>query len=204
MDDRGFQLALLLAILLLALTSCGPRVLSPQAYQDLVIETLQGEESEKGAMPLPGLIPSIKKLFDSLYCVGSVCTMPGEMLELGNVADFEGMIVEEHRGRICKEEVRPPQETETDHERICKLLEGIRRNIDAMKITARMAAQLLAQSMNDPPTLERVSRSYSAKIMERKEAIIEALQRLQEIAWLVPVFAGIESKIPELQAETGQ
>lgn len=204
MDSKKIGLILLLAMLLISLASCGPRRLSPQAYQDLVIKTLQGEEPEEGAPPLPRLISSIKKLFDSLYCAESSCEMPSEMSYLSDVADFEGVVIEEHRGRICGEKVRPPQEMEADHEQICSLLSGIRHDIDAMKITAKMAAHLLAQSMSDPPTLERVSQSYSAKIMEQKAAIVEALHKLQEIPWLAPVFEGVEIEIPELLTETKQ
>lgn len=199
MKERRLWLGLLLA-LLLSLASCGPRVLSPQAYQELVLETLQGGELEKGAPPLPGLIPSIKKLFDSLYCAESSCKLPSEMAYLRDIADYESMIVEEYRSRICRRRVRPPEELETDHSQICDLLEKIRRNIEAMKVTAQMATQLLAQSVNDMATLERVAQSYSGKIMERKITIIKALQELQGVTWLGPVFGGAEDEIPELQS----
>ncbi|MFQ6090345.1 MAG: hypothetical protein ACE5LD_02795 [Candidatus Bipolaricaulia bacterium] len=204
MKNRGLWLGLLLLALLLTLASCGPRALSPQAYRGLVIKTLQGGELEKGTPPLPGLIPAIKKLFGALYCAESSCKMPSEMAYLSDVADFERVVVEEHRSRICNKKVHPPQEMEADHEQVCNLLEGIRGDVEAMKLTATMAAQLLAQNMNDPETLERVSQSYSAKIMERKPAIVEALRRLREISWLASVFTGAESEIPELRTETKQ
>ena len=201
MKERRLWLGLLLA-LLLSLASCGPRVLSPQAYQELVLETLQGGELEKGAPPLPGLIPSIKKLFDSLYCAESSCKLPSEMQYLGDVADLEREVIEGHRGRICSKRVRPPQEMGSVHEGICDLLERIEHDVDAIKVTAQMAARLLAQNVNDPETLERVSQNFSAKIMEKKAEIIEALRKLREIAWLAPTFADAEAEIPELQAET--
>ena len=204
MKDRRLRLGLLLLALLLTLASCGPRALSPQAYRNLVIETLEGGEPEGETPPLPGLIPAIKKLFGSLYCAESSCKLPGEMQYLSDVADFEGTVVEEQRGRICGKRVHPPQEMEADHGRVCEMLEGIRRDIDAMKLTATMAARLLAQSMDDPETLERVSQSYSEKIMERKDTIVERLRRLREIAWLAPLFAGMETEIPELRTETEQ
>jgi len=194
-------LALALA-LSLTLTSCGPRVLSPQAYQELVIETLKGDlQRDNGAaLPLPGLIVSIRKLFDSLYCAEYSCVFPSEMEYAAMIAERTLVDIYTYKARICTEEkVRPPRELQPVHEKICAILDGIRADVDAIKLTAQLAARLLAHSEEDPSSLERISRSYSAKIMERRDAIIEALRQLRKVKWLEPVFMGAESKLPELE-----
>ncbi|MFQ6033686.1 MAG: hypothetical protein ACE5KR_02365, partial [Candidatus Bipolaricaulia bacterium] len=128
MKNRGLWLGLLLLALLLTLASCGPRALSPQAYRGLVIKTLQGGEWEKGGPPLPGLIPSIKKLFDSLYCAESNCGVASEMQYIGETAKDEVDVVAEYHGRICGKRVRPPKEMQATQEEICNLLDEIRRD----------------------------------------------------------------------------
>jgi hypothetical protein len=202
MLGRGLRLVSLLLGLLLALTSCGPRALSPQAYQDLVIKALQGAALEKDLLPLPGLIPSIKRVFDSLYCPQYECVFPSEMEYAAMMADRGLGEIAAYRARICGNKgLRPPRELRSTHEQLCKGLDRIRADTDAIKITAQMAAQVLTQAKGEPEALERAARSYSAKIMERKGAIIEALRELREIEWLGPVFTGVESQIPELGTE---
>jgi len=193
MSDRRLWLILLLAMLLLTLTSCGPRRLSPQAYQDLVIKTLQGGEWEKGGPPLPGLIPSIKKLFGSLYCAESNCGVASEMQYIVETAKDEVEVVAEYHGRICNKKVRPPKDMQATQEEICSLLDGIGRDADAMSITAGYAARILAGYGNSADL-----GGFSQKIMERKGMIIEALRKLREISWLAPVFQGVKDEIPEL------
>jgi hypothetical protein len=204
-SDRRLGLILLLAMLLLSLTSCGPRTLPPQAYQDLVIETLQGGELEEGVPPFPGLISSIKSLFESLYCAESNCVFPSEMDYAAGIAERKLVDIYEYKARICNpKKFRPPEELQPDHEQICDILKRIRINVDAIKITAQMAARSLAQSSHDSSALERIAESHSAQIMGHKVEIIGALRQLQEIAWLAPVFEGVEAEIPELLTETEQ
>lgn len=187
----------------LALTSCGQRGLSPQAYQDLVIKTLQGIPLKKDLLPLPGLIPSMKRLFDSLYCPQYECVFPSEMEYAAMMADRGLGEIAAYEARICKDKnFRPPRELRSTHEAICALLGKIRADTDAIKITAQMAAQALTLAKGESGAPERVSKSYSAKIMERKGAIIEALRQLREVSWLEPVFEGAEAAIPELGPET--
>ncbi|MCR4404195.1 MAG: hypothetical protein NUW06_02695 [Candidatus Acetothermia bacterium] len=62
MGKRGVCVGLLLVSLALALSSCGPRTLTVEAYQEMIIKALQGIPPEKDLLPLPGLIPSMKKL----------------------------------------------------------------------------------------------------------------------------------------------
>jgi len=192
-----------LVLVLLILSSCGPRTLSPQAYQEFVISSLQGDtgEASQKSSSLPGLVPAVERLFASFYCAESVCTMPSELSYLSEVADFESSVVEEHRSRICegKRKIRPPQELAADHEKICKLLAMIRSSIEAIQITSQVGAQLLAQSMGDPETLKRTAENYSRKIMEQKSRIVEALRQIQRIPWLKMIFN--DTKIPELNEQ---
>lgn len=195
-------LCFFLVSLALALSSCGPRTLSSQGYQELVVSTLRGGELEKDLPPFPGLIPSVKAFFDALYCAESNCTIPYEMSYAATIAERKMVDIYMYRGKLCNnKKVRPPQELEPVHEQICKILDRIRAKMDGIKITATMAAQVFAQSMSDPPALERVAQSYSAKIMERKEEIVEALRELRAIDWLAPVFEGFKAEIPELLRE---
>jgi hypothetical protein len=99
MLGRGLWLVSLLLGLLLALTSCGPRALSPQAYQDLVIKALQGGASTEGELPLPGLIPAVKRLFDSLYCAEYNCGLASEMQHIVEAARDEADLVSLYKGR---------------------------------------------------------------------------------------------------------
>lgn len=203
MRKRAVCLCFLLVSLALAFSSCGLGTLSPQAYQELVVEALQGVPLEKDLLPLPGLIPSMKKLFDSLYCPQYECVFPSEMEYAAMMADRGLEEMAAYRTRICNnKKLRPPRELQNSHEAICALLDKIRVDTEAIKITAQMAAQVLSQSKGEPETLERAARTYSAKIMERKEMIIAALRQLREVAWLEPVFEAGESEIPELRNET--
>jgi len=191
----------LLLVLLLALTSCGPRTLSSQDYKELVISTLQGKASEEGLHPLPGLIPSLKRLFDSLYCAEYNCGIAYEMNYAAEAAQRELYNIIEYRARICdSKRVRPAAEMQLTHEEICKILERIEDDIDALLITTRYAVKILV-GYDDLTEAQEATKSFSRKIMELKGAIIEALRELQTIAWLAPIFEGVGAEIPELQTE---
>jgi hypothetical protein len=180
------------------LTSCGPRALSPQAYQDLVIKALQGGASTEGELPLPGLIPAVKRLFDSLYCAEYNCGLASEMQYLAEVAQDQRDTIEIHRGKICSKKVHPPQGLKEEHERICGLLSDIRHDMDTIGLTATYAAQA-ASGYGDSSEAQEATKGFSKKILEFKDQILGALRELRQIGWLRPVFAGVEDQIPELE-----
>ncbi len=198
MLKRELWLCLLL-VLLLNLASCGPRPLSPQAYQDLVIKTLQGEGAEKDRPPLPGLVLSIKTLFNSLYCAEYNCGMASEMQYLAEVAQDQRDAIDLQRGKICSKKVRPPQGLGKDHERLCSLLGDIRHDMDTIGLTATYAAQA-ASNYSDSSEAQEATKGFSRKILEFKEQILKSLQELRELEWLRPIFIGVEEQIPELRA----
>lgn len=187
---------LIICILVTGLTSCSPRGLSAEDYQELVIRTLKG--SEEGSL-LPGLIPTIGNLFASLGCVEADCYLPDEFFHIGDVAELVENVAADREGKICHERVHPPAKMKDTHRLICESLEAVRKAADAMKITARLAAQLLTQGFENPSSRELI-RSYSAKIIDQKRRIVEALRSLEDIPWLKGLFEGV---LPEGSEEQG-
>jgi len=180
---RVFSL-LVICGLAISLASCGPRRLSAEDYQELVIHTLRGEGDEKG-LPLPGLKPAIDHLLAALSCVEVDCHLPDEFSYIGDVAELVEIVAADYRGKICDKQVHPPRKMEDDHRLICESLDEMRKAADMMKITARLAAQLLSQESTAP---ELMSKNYSAKLIEHERSLIKVLQNLRGITWLNRLF----------------
>ena len=190
MRGRGVLIALLLVALAMLSVSCGRRGLSAADYQELVLKTLQ-EEGTGEAPSLPGLITTLDQLFTSLECAETSCQSPHEFSEIGDAAELVETIVADREGKICRKEVHPPRQLEEVHHRICSSLDELRKITDAMKITARLAADLLSQSYGDRSSFAEVSQRYSFRINKQEKEIFEILRRLQDIPWLSPLFEGI-------------
>ncbi|MGQ9601852.1 MAG: hypothetical protein ACUVQU_02720, partial [Candidatus Bipolaricaulia bacterium] len=148
---------------------------------------------------LPGLIPSIKRLFDSLYCAEYNCGIASEMQYLAEAAQDQRDAVDLYRGEICSKKVRPPQGLRKDHERLCSLLGDIRHDMDTIGLTATYAAQA-ASNYSDSSEAQEATKGFSRKILEFKEQILKSLQELRGLEWLGPIFIGVEEQIPELGA----
>lgn len=190
---KRFVLSIVGLALLVGVVACGTAPPPPEVYQDQVVRTLEGKAVEPGLSPLPTLVSAVEKLFGALYCAESNCQLPGEMWYLSEIADTQNVVIDSMRGRVCDRDIRPPDEMESVHAEICDSLNRIRLHVDAMMITAKSAAQILAQSMNDPAEQKEISKRYSEKIMERKGKIIEELRELRGISWLAPLFEDADS-----------
>jgi len=186
----------LLVFLSLILTACGPGRMTAGKYQELVLATLEGQDG-------PGLVASIKILFDALYCPEASeeypCVYPSELLYLAEMAENQRAIILINRSKICNKRVRPAKEMEEAHQKICDLLKEISLDIDAIKITANQAASALG-STDNPQDQEAIAKSHSRQILRRKEEILKALRELSRIEWLKPLFTDIKEKIPEFEA----
>lgn len=199
MSKRCFLILSLLVFLSLILAACGPGRMTANKYQELVLAALEGQDG-------PGLVTSIKIVFDALYCPEASeeypCIYPSELLYLAEMAENQRVFILLNRSKICNKQVHPAKQMEEAHQKICDLLNKISLSIDAIKITANQAALALSRSVDNPQDQEAIAKSHSRQILRRKEEILKALRELSRIQWLKPLFTDIKEKIPEFEEDS--
>ena len=187
-----FQIFLLILALgaPLLLSSCGHRV-SPEAYEQQVVQLLAGQTEER----LPPLLASLNRLLRATACAETEvgCQDPAQLGQAAELADDERFVISEYIGRICeRRKFRPPRELRADQRRICELLEQLRLDVDALKLTANYAAQLLSHYSTPGSANDEGLPNFSRKLAQERETLLSHLQDLRAIDWLAPLFAATE------------
>lgn len=162
------------------------------AYQAKAIAILQGERVERTYPRIePGLLPGLSSLSDAMYCPENACTFASEMGYLADVtSETLFMLRDDIISPICSaDNLTPPADLQSSHERICRTLETIFQHLEALEQNVQTAEDLLARN-EDPSSFQSTLNVLNERMLQNRADVRAQLNKLQQIAWLDPLFAG--------------
>jgi hypothetical protein len=182
-----------LVIGLLALGGCAKQSLSVSDYHDIVIQTLNKSQSQSTDLSPAGsgFAAMISLLIGDMDCMGDACINGLRFSHLKELADQDRPQIANYRGELCDEKkLRPPAQEAKAHQEICSALEGIFREMDAIRTTADAAQLLLRGSQAAPvsPAVQIALEGAATNLAKSQQRLTATVTSLQEITWLKPAL----------------
>ena len=180
---------------LLVLAGCAKQGMSVSDYHDMVIQTLNKDQSPAGASSAEGsgFAAMISSLLGDMSCMGDTCINEVRFTHLRDLANQDRFQLADYRGQICDDKLQlPPQEIQA-HQVICRALDQIFRGVDAIMTTSAVALQLLSNNPTSPGPagVELALDGAAANLSHYEDNIRHALASLQQIAWLKPALPNL-------------
>lgn len=155
------------------------RAPSSEAYRAKVLEVLQGGELD------PGLAFLLNGIRVDLDCRDEeLCTRMENFVEVFDIAEQYEFFVGDYQGRICKQ--RPSAIDRADHERLCKLLQQLLREIIGIKTNASLALNFL--SLNPSQDVKGLLKNFLQRILAHRDRVLQIEVELKSIPWLEPAL----------------
>lgn len=199
MEAIAWALKALFVIALLALGGCAKQGLSISDYHDLVIHTLNADQSPSGDSSTEGsgFAAMISLLIGDMDCMGDACINGLRFSHLKDLADQDRPQMSNYRGQLCDDKkLRPPAQEAKAQQEICAALEQIFREMDAIRTTSGTAQLLLrdsqaSQAAPPSPTVQTALEGAAANLAKSQQRLTTTLRGLQEIAWLKPALPNL-------------